>query len=109
LNVYCIEIILMEKKMNNKNTGMIATVAAALLCGCPGLLALCWGSLSAVVSFVPGADINIGGSNDPSSALYAGLGTLCVGILFIAIPVAVGFFTLRKKPETAPIDVPPTS
>jgi hypothetical protein len=91
----------MEKKMNNKNRGMIATIATALLCGCPGLLALCWGSLSAVVSFVPGADINIGGSSDPRSALFAGLGTLCVGILFIAIPVAVGFFTLRKKPETS--------
>ena len=87
--------------MNNKNTGMIATIATALLCGCPGLLALCWGSLSAVISFVPGADINIGGSSDPSSALFAGLGTLCVGLLFIAIPVAVGFFTLRKKPESS--------
>ncbi len=93
--------------MNNKNTGMIATVATALLCGCPGLLALCWGSLSAVVSFVPGADINIGGSNDPRSALFAGLGSLCAGILFIAIPVAVGYFTLRNKPE-ATDELPPT-
>jgi len=98
----------MEKKMNNKNTGMIATIATALLCGCPGLLALCWGSLSAVVSFVPGADINIGGSSDPSAALFAGLGTLCVGILFIAIPVAVGFFTLRRKPEEK-VDIGPSS
>jgi len=75
------------------------------LCGCPGLLALCWGSLSAVVSFVPGADINIGGSSDPGSALFAGLGTLCVGILFIAIPVGVGFYTLRKKLEAATPDM----
>ena len=94
--------------MNNKNTGMIATIAAAVLCGCPGLFALCWGSLAAVVSFVPGADIDIGGSSDPRAALFSGLGTLCVGILFLAIPIAVGFFTLRKKPETFQ-EIPPTS
>lgn len=95
--------------MNNRNTGMIATIAAALLCGCPGLFAMCWGSLAAVISFMPGADIDIGGSSDPTAALFSGLGTLCVGILFLAIPIAVGFFTLRKKPETIPQEIPPVS
>jgi len=28
-----------------------------------------------------------------------GLGGFCVGIIFIAIPIAVGFFTLREKPD----------
>ena len=89
---------------------MIATIAAALLCGCPGLVAFCWGSLAAVISFVPGADINIGGSSDPRSAMLSGLGSLCLGLLFIAVPVAVGFFMLRKKPEAVqPQDLPPTS
>jgi len=92
--------------MEKRQTGIIATVVTAFLCGCPGLLALCWGSLSAVVSFMPGADINIGGSNDPRSALFAGLGSLCLGILFIAIPVVVGVIMLRKKPEAA---VPPVN
>ena len=94
--------------MNNKNTGMIALIAAVLLCGCPGLLAFCWGSLTAVISFIPGADINIGGSSDPQAALFSGLGSLCLGILFIAIPVAVGVFTLRKKPEMSEA-TPPAS
>lgn len=94
--------------MNNKNTGIIATVAAALLCGCPGLFALCWGSLAAVISFVPGANINIGGSSEPRTALLSGLGTLCVGILFLIVPIAVGFFTLRKKPEAVQ-EIPPVS
>lgn len=92
--------------MNNKNTGMVALIAAVLLCGCPGLLAFCWGSLTAVISFMPGADINIGGSSDPQTALISGLGTLCVGVLFIAVPVAVGFFALRRKPEAGEI-IPP--
>jgi hypothetical protein len=94
--------------MDKRQTGIIATVATALLCGCPGLLAFCWGSLSAVVSFVPNADINIGGSSDPRSALFAGLGSLCVGILFIAIPVAVGFFMLRQKPTVDAMNTAPT-
>lgn len=94
--------------MNNKNTGLIATIAAALLCGCPGLFAMFWGGLAAVVSFVPGADIDIGGSSDPTAALFSGLGALCLGILFLLVPVAVGYFTLRKKPETTQ-EIPPTS
>lgn len=104
----------MENTNNkNKTTGIIATVAAVVLCGCPGLFAFCWGSISALVSFMPGADINIGGSSDPTSALLAGLGSLCVGVLFIAIPVAVGYFMLRKKPEdtgmTPPSDDEPAA
>lgn len=82
----------------NRTPAIIATVATALLCGCPGLFACLFGAISAVVSFVPGADINIGGSSDPTTALFTGLGTLCVGIILVAIPVAVGFFTLRNKP-----------
>jgi len=95
----------MEGK-NNRNTGIIATIVAVVLCGCPGLFAFCWGSISALVSFVPGADINIGGSSDPTSALLAGLGSLCVGVLFIAVPVAVGYFMLRKKPEAVETSTP---
>ena len=85
--------------MKNKNTGLIATIAAVVLCGCPGLFAMFWGGLMSVISFMPNADINIGGSSDPTSALITGLSSFCVGILFIAVPVAVGYFGLRKKPE----------
>lgn len=84
--------------MENRNTAMIITGVTALCCGCPGLFSVCWGALAATVSFVPGADIDIGGSSDPQAALLTGLGSLCIGILLIAIPIAVGFFTLRKKP-----------
>jgi hypothetical protein len=34
---------------------------------------------------------------------------LCLSFLMILVPVAVGFFTLRKKPETVVEDVPPAS
>lgn len=76
---------------------VIATIAAALLCGCPGLLSVCLGATSAVASFIPSADIDIYGSSDPSSALLYGGALLCGGIIFIAIPVVIGVVTLRKK------------
>lgn len=85
--------------MKNKNTGLIATIAAVILCGCPGLFAVFYGGLTAIISFIPGADLNFNGSSDPMVALGTGLGSLCVGILFIAVPIAVGYFGMRKKPE----------
>jgi len=94
-----------------KKTGaIIGTIVAALLCGCPGLLGLCWGAISAIASFIPGANINIGGSSDPNTAFFTGIGALCGGIIFIAIPIVVGVLTLRNKkvaPEAAPVDVLP--
>jgi hypothetical protein len=33
---------------------------------------------------------------DPTTAILSGLGTACGGLIFILIPVAVGFFTLRN-------------
>lgn len=98
--------------MDKKTTGIIATVATVLLCGCPGLFSVCFGALSAVASFVPDANIDIFGSSDPQAALGYGIGALCVGILFVLIPVVVGFLTLRKKPEeVVSFDepLPPTS
>jgi hypothetical protein len=84
--------------MDNKNTGLIATIVAAVICGCPGLLALCFGAIFTIVSFVPGADIDVMGSSDPGSALTTGLGALCIGIVFVAIPVVVWFVIARRKP-----------
>ena len=82
----------------NRNTAMIATGATALLCGCPGLFACFMGVMFAVVSQIPGADIDMMGSTDPQSALMFGAGGICFGLVLVLIPVVVGFFTLRNKP-----------
>lgn len=92
--------------MEKRTVGIVATIVTALLCGCPGLFSLCWGLITASVSFMPGADINIGGSSDPTTAMITGLGACCGGILFIAIPIAVGFFMLRNK---AAVDETPSA
>ncbi len=82
--------------MDDKTTGIVATVAATLLCGFPGLFGLCMGALFATASFVPGSDIDIMGSSNPQSALAMGLGMLCISVIAIAVPVVVGMKTLRK-------------
>jgi hypothetical protein len=90
-----------EKK--SKTGAIVGTIVAVVLCGCPGLVAACWGLASAIISFVPNANIDIGGSSNPNTALFVGIGSLCGGIIFIAIPVVVGLVTLRnKKPAAVP-------
>ena len=89
--------------MEKRTVAIIATGATALLCGCPGLLSVFGGGMMAAISFAPGATINnFDGSSDPTTALITGLGTCCFGLIFVAIPIAVGFLTLRKKAD-API------
>ena len=76
--------------MNNKNTGLIATIAAVVLCGCPGLFMCLFGAITATGN---------GTFNEEALAPGVGIALVCVALIFILIPVAVGFFTMRKKPE----------
>ncbi len=85
--------------MNNRTVGIIATVVTALLCGCAAILSCVFGALGAAgVPF----DTTVNGQTT-SQPMPAALGyaLLCLSIVFIAVPVVVGFLTLRKKPEAA--------
>ena len=95
--------------MQNRNTGIIATIAAVLLCGCPGLFLCIFGAVTASGNMPFNTEVN-GISNSGTLPSTVGYVMLCLSFIFILIPVAVGFFTLRKKPEvTITEDVPPTS
>lgn len=89
--------------MDRKSVGIIATLTTALLCGCPGLIGLCFGAVMALVGAIPGAEIDVWGSNDPGAAIAMGLGMLCMGVIFVAIPIVVGIITLRPQPAQAVI------
>lgn len=96
----------------NRQTATILTIVTTVFCGCPGLGALCFGALSAVAGMTPGAEINIFGSNEPQSAILFGLGTACLGLLLVAIPIVIGLVTLRRKAESIPTTdepMPPTT
>ncbi len=83
--------------MQNRTTAMVLTVATALVCGCAAILACVFGIFGAAQipfdTYVNGAPA--GAAPMPATLGYA---LLCTSVIFVAIPVVVGFLTLRKKP-----------
>jgi hypothetical protein len=92
----------MEESMDKKTVGIIVTVAAIVLCGCPGLCSLVFGAMFAIISRIPGADLDMMGSRDPQSALTFGLGGVCVGIVLILIAAAAIVLARRSQAHTQP-------
>ena len=87
--------------MDSRTKGIIATVAAVLLCGCPGLFLCIFGGLAAA-----GAPVTTewqGVTNTAPMDTTTAFALLCAGIIFVIIPIVVGFVTLRKK--SAPADI----
>ena len=74
--------------MNDRNTGIIATLAAVLLCGCPGLFLCLFGAITAAGQ---------GTFNEASLSPAVGYTLVCLSLLMLLVPVGVGFFTLRKR------------
>ncbi len=87
--------------MDKRTGGIIGLVVTILCCGLPGLCGLCFGPFYAVIGMIPGADLDTFGSADPGAAIGFGIATLCVSVIFVAIPAAVWFFVLRDKPAAA--------
>ncbi|MCE9647108.1 MAG: hypothetical protein K8S20_13990 [Chloroflexi bacterium] len=76
--------------MDTKTKGIVATIASVVLCGCPGLFICLFGALTASGN---------GTFNEQSLSPTVGFVLICLSLIFIVIPIAVGFFMLRKKPE----------
>ena len=96
--------------MDNRTKGIIATVAAVIFCGCPGLFLCIFGAATATGSMPYTTELNgISGSGTlPATSGYV---MLCLSLILIIIPIAVGFFTLRNKPAapTSNEPMPPAS
>lgn len=86
--------------MDQKTIGIIATIAAVVLCGCPGLAVLCTGSLASAGALLPDTEVD-----DPKMAMVGGLLMLCVGLLMLIVPFVVGYFTLRARPVPARTEI----
>ena len=88
----------METK-KSKTGAMIGTAAAVFLCGCPGLFFCIMGAF-AVAGKMPFETTLNGITNTGMLPSWAGYGFLCLSLVLIAIPIVVGFMTLRdKKPK----------
>jgi len=95
--------------MDKRTIGIIATVLTALICGCASIFSCVWGILITTGQTI---DVTSNGITSPQTlSPTIGYVLLCLTVLMISVPILVGFFTLRKKPEAdATIgDVPPTS
>ena len=90
--------------MQNRTIGIVATVITALLCGCSSLFSCIWG-----VMIASGTPINVTANGTTTPQTFSptiGYTLLCLSLLLILVPVAVGFFTLRRKSD--PVDfIPP--
>jgi hypothetical protein len=84
------------EKKDNRTWAIVGTVAAILLCGCPGLSLCLFGAITA---FGKMPDFYNGYGNFPAGI---GFGLLCVAIVFIAIAVVVPILLLRKKKIATP-------
>lgn len=95
--------------MEKRTLGIILTVVTALFCGCPGVFICLFGGLTAAGLGTYTTDV-LGTTGSGSLPTWSGFGLLCLGLVFIAIPIVVGVLMLRK-PKVAPaVDVvPPAS
>jgi hypothetical protein len=71
-------------------------VAMVLLLRLPGLLIILWGLAAALVSFAPGAEVDIAGSDKPIAGFIAGLVAIAVGIVLVKAP---SWIRRRMRPE----------
>jgi hypothetical protein len=94
--------------MDNKTKGIIGTIASVILCGCPGLFMCIFGAVSATGNMPFNTEVN-GVTNSGTVSPTVGFVLLCLSVIFILIPVAVGFFTLRPKPAAIDEPLPPSS
>ena len=97
--------------MDNKTKGIIATVASVILCGCPGLFFCIFGAFTASGNMPFNTELN-GVTNSGTLPPTAGFVLICLSLIFIAIPIVVGFLTLRTKPAATPNNnapLPPAS
>jgi hypothetical protein len=83
--------------MDNRTKGIIATIASVILCGCPGLFLCIFGAFTATGNMPFNTELN-GVSNSGTLPPTSGYVLLCLSLVFIAIPIVVGFLTLRNKP-----------
>lgn len=90
--------------MQNRTIGIIATVLTALVCGCSSLFSCIWGF--AIASGNP-IDVTVNGTTTPQTfSPTVGYTLLCISLIMVLVPVAVGYFTLRRKPGAVDV-VPP--
>jgi hypothetical protein len=100
-----------EDEVDKRTLGIILTIVAVVFCGCPGMLVCLAGGLTAAGLGRYNVSLeDLTGLGQGSIPNEYGYGLLCLGIVFVAIPIVIGVVMLRKPKAVPPADVvPPAS
>ena len=95
--------------MEKRTLGIILTIGTALCCGCPGIFICLFGGLTAAGVSTYNTDF-LGTTGSGQLPAGYGFGMLCLGIIFVVIPIVIGILMLRKPKAAPSVDVvPPAS
>jgi hypothetical protein len=81
--------------MQNRTAALIITISTAVICGCLSLFLCVFGGTG--LAGVPITTEWMGDTSTAPMGSTTALSLLCAGLIFLAIPIVVGFLTLRKK------------
>ncbi len=89
----------------SRTTAIILTIAAAVLCGCPGLGLICFAALGGIGTQMPPP--NYEPTASPQELALAISLLLCFGATLVLIPIIVGFFSFRlaRADELSKVDM----
>lgn len=95
--------------MEKRTLGIILTIGTALCCGCPGVFLCLMGGLTAAGLSNYTTDV-LGTTGTGQLPAGYGFGMLCLGIIFVVIPIVIAIVMLRKPKAGPSVDVvPPAS
>ena len=93
--------------MDKRTLGIILTLVTSFFCACPGLVICLAGGITAAGYGNYYSDFQ--GRSGVLPTGY-GFGMLCLGTIFVAIPIVIAIVMLRKPKAAPAVDVvPPTS
>ena len=84
--------------MDRRTSSIVGVLIASVLCGLPGLAGLCFGPLVILGSLLPDSSV------DPASTnlvIGIGIAILCLSVVFVATPIAIGILTLKGRKQKA--------
>jgi hypothetical protein len=95
--------------MQNRTAALLITIATALCCGFISLFLCVFGGMG--LAGVPVTTEYMGDTSTAPMGMTTAASLLCAGLIFLIIPIVVGFLTLRKRPAPPPVSepIPPAS
>jgi hypothetical protein len=88
----------------SRNVGIILTIVTVLCCACPGF-GICIAGLMGIAGVPFTTTVGTETTTEPMSTPVA-LALMCLSVILIIIPVAVGFYAFRTKPAAAAVPAP---